>query len=308
MIRLSKSFTPFGLLLLTLVLAACVANAQVTPQQLEVLQSKNSQLSKAIEASQTNAYTSLDVKYHQKVLQFLDALPPEQQVILKRNETQWVTSIQRIRDNTLDTAEQQGKDMNLLWQAAVYRSQPIRYAIEKLSRQDASGKPVKNKTGLKRLINTTAQVGGAAASIVSGTPIGLLSGALVNDIVNQSNTSSTRPVTDADMVILARAVDNLQQELLDLYLTYKQSKDVLALQKGKLAILEQTYAVARKNEAAKATTTDFNPSEQLMRYMLNDAKQSTQRAEQSFQQAQHSLGLKVGEEALLLLEQGSDTD
>jgi hypothetical protein len=306
MIRLSKSFTPFGLLLLTLVLAACVANAQVTPQQLEVLQSKNSQLSKAIEASQTNAYTSLDVKYHQKVLQFLDALPPEQQVILKRNETQWVTSIQRIRDNTLDTAEQQGKDMNLLWQAAVYRSQPIRYAIEKLSRQDASGKPVKNKTGLKRLINTTAQVGGAAASIVSGTPIGLLSGALVNDIVNQSNTSSTRPVTDADMVILARAVDNLQQELLDLYLTYKQSKDVLALQKGKLAILEQTYAVARKNEAAKATTTDFNPSEQLMRYVLNDAKQSTQRAEQSFQQAQHSLGLKVGEEALLLLEQGSE--
>jgi hypothetical protein len=236
----------------------------------------------------------------------LDGLPPEQQAVLKRNETQWVTSIQRIRENTLDTAEQQGKDMNLLWQAAVYRSQPIRYAIEKLSRQDASGKPVKNKTGLKRLINTTAQVGGAAASIVSGTPIGLLSGALVNDIVNQSNTTSTRPVTDADMVILARAVDNLQQELLDLYLTYKQSKDVLALQKGKLAILEQTYAVAPKNEATKATTTDFNPSEQLMRYMLNDAKQSTQRAEQSFQQAQHSLGLKVGEEALLLLEQGSE--
>jgi outer membrane protein TolC len=107
------------------------------------------------------------------------------------------------------------------------------------------------------------------------------------------------------MVILARAVDNLQQELLDLYLTYKQSKDVLALQKGKIAILEQTYALARKNEATKATTTDFSPSDQLMRYMLNDAKQSTQRAEQSVQQAQHSLGLKVGEEALLLLEQGS---
>jgi hypothetical protein len=307
MIR-ANYFASFGLWLLTLVFTASLANAQVTPQQLEVLKSKDSQLSKAIEASQKNAYTNLDATYHQKVLQFLDGLPPEQQAVLKRNETQWVTSIQRIRENTLDTAEQQGKDMNLLWQAAVYRSQPIRYAIEKLSRQDASGKPVKNKTGLKRLINTTAQVGGAAASIVSGTPIGLLSGALVNDIVNQSNTTSTRPVTDADMVILARAVDNLQQELLDLYLTYKQSKDVLALQKGKLAILEQTYAVAPKNEATKATTTDFNPSEQLMRYMLNDAKQSTQRAEQSFQQAQHSLGLKVGEEALLLLEQGSDTD
>jgi len=244
MIRLSKSFTPFGLLLLTLVLAACVANAQVTPQQLEVLQSKNSQLSKAIEASQTNAYTSLDVKYHQKVLQFLDALPPEQQVILKRNETQWVTSIQRIRDNTLDTAEQQGKDMNLLWQAAVYRSQPIRYAIEKLSRQDASGKPVKNKTGLKRLINTTAQVGGAAASIVSGTPIGLLSGALVNDIVNQSNTSSTRPVTDADMVILARAVDNLQQELLDLLFW---SKRMLWLVKTRRLKPQRRILIRRNN-------------------------------------------------------------
>ncbi len=305
MLCLNQNLVPFRLFLVLLVLTASVAKAQVTPQQLEVLQSKNSQLSKAIEASQKNAYTSLDVKYHQKVLQFLEALPPEQQVILKRNETQWVTSIQRIRENTLDTAEQQNKDMNVLWQAAVYRSQPIRYAIEKLSRQDASGKPVKNKTGLKRLLNTTAQVGGAAASIVSGTPIGLLSGALVNDIVNQSNTSTTRPVTDADMVILARAVDNLQQELLDLYLNYKQSKDILALQKGKLAILEQTYALARKNEMAQATS-DFNPSEQLMRYMLNDAKQSTQRAEQSFQQAQHRLGLKVGEEALILLEKDLD--
>jgi hypothetical protein len=305
MLCLNQNLVPFRLFLVLLVLTASVAKAQVTPQQLEVLQSKNSQLSKALQASQQNAYTRLETEYHQQVLAFLSTLPPEQQAILKRNETQWVTSIQRTRENTLDTAEQQGKDMNVLWQAAVYRSQPIRYAIEKLSRQDASGKPVKNKTGLKRLINTTAQVGGAAASIVSGTPIGLLSGALVNDIVNQSNTSTTRPVTDADMVILARAVDNLQQELLDLYLNYKQSKDVLALQKGKLAILEQAYTIARKNEMAQATS-DFNPSEQLMRYMLNDAKQSTQRAEQSFQQAQHRLGLKVGEEALLLLEKDVD--
>jgi hypothetical protein len=49
-----------------------------------------------------------------------------------------------------------------------------------------------------------------------------------------------------------------------------------------------------------------DPSEQLMRYMLKDTQQSVQRAEQSFQQAQHSLGLKVGEEALLLLEKSSD--
>ena len=282
------------------------AVAQVTPQQLEVLQSKNSQLVKAIEASQKNAYTSLDNGYHLQVKHFMESLAPEQQSMLVRNEKQWATSIQRVRDNTLDTAEQQGKDMNLLWQAAVYRSQPIRFAIEKLSRQDASGKPVKNKTATKRLINTAAQVGGAAASIVSGTPIGLLSGALVNDIVNQSNSSSTRPVTDADMVILARAVDNLQQELLDLYLNYTQRKEALALQKNKLSMLEKTYAFARKNATAQASTNDFNPSDQLMRYMLNDAKQSFQRSEQSFQQAQHSLGLKVGEEALLLLDQGSE--
>jgi hypothetical protein len=291
----------YGVCLFGVPLLLPLATAQVTPQQLEVLQSKNSQLSRALQASQQNAYTRLETEYHQQVLQFLDALPPEQQAILKRNETQWLTSIQRTRENTLDVAEQQNKDMNVLWQAAVYRSQPIRYAIEKLSRQDASGKPVKNKTGLKRLINTTAQVGGAAASIVSGTPIGLLSGALVNDIVNQSNSSSTRPVTDADMVILARAVDDLQQELLDLYLTYKQSKAVLALQQGKLSILDQTYAMAQHHAGALQ-----DPSEQLMRYMLKDTQQSVQRAEQSFQQAQHRLGLKVGEEALILLEKSSD--
>jgi DNA-binding GntR family transcriptional regulator len=306
MLCLNQNLVPFRLFLVLLVLTASVAKAQVTPQQLEVLQSKNSQLSKALQASQQNAYTRLETAYHQQVLQFLDALPPEQQAILKRNETQWLTSIQRTRENTLDVAEQQGKDMNVLWQAAVYRSQPIRYAIEKLSRQDASGKPVKNKTGLKRLLNTTAQVGGAAASIVSGTPIGLLSGALVNDIVNQSNSSTTRPVTDADMVILARAVDDLQQELLDLYLSYKQSQAVLALQQGKLAILDQTYALTRHHAVALQGAEQGDPSEQLMRYMLKDTQQSVQRAEQSFQQAQHRLGLKVGEEALLLLEKDVD--
>jgi hypothetical protein len=306
MLCLNQNLVPFRLFLVLLVLTASVAKAQVTPQQLEVLQSKNSQLSKALQASQQNAYSRLETEYHQQVLAFLSTLPPEQQAILKRNETQWVTSIQRTRENTLDVAEQQGKDMNVLWQAAVYRSQPIRYAIEKLSRQDASGKPVKNKAGLKRLLNTTAQVGGAAASIVSGTPIGLLSGALVNDIVNQSNSSSTRPVTDADMVILARAVDDLQQELLDLYLSYKQSKAVLALQQGKLSILEQTYALTRHHAEALQGAEQGDPSEQLMRYMLKDTQQSVQRAEQSFQQAQHRLGLKVGEEALLLLEKDVD--
>lgn len=281
----------------------------VTPQQLDVLKSKNTAWADSQKASQENAYTNLDRHYHQQVTAFMESLPPSQQRVLLQHEQQWTASTQRIRENTLDAAETQSQDLNMLWQAAVYRSQPIRYAIEKLSRQDASGKPSRQKNRTKQVVNGLAQVGGAATSIMTGTPVGLLSGALVNDIIAQSNSSNTKPVTDADMVILARAVDTLQQELLTLYLNYKAAEDRLSLQASQYQILEATYQLAQdqiaqnknKNIQTHTTNTDITAT-QLMQYMLNEAKASLNEAETALQQSKHDLGLKVGPEALALVE------
>lgn len=280
--------------------------AQVTPQQLEVLKTKDSELTRLIEASQRNVYLNMDVAYHQRVQDLIVRLPKEQQAILNLNEQYWEDSIRRVKQNTLDDAEANAKQMNLLWQAAVYRSQPIRYAIEKLSQQDASGKPVKNKTKSKQVLNGVAQIGGAATSIVTGTPVGLISGALVNDVIKQSNTSSVKPVSDADMVILARAVDTLQQELLSLYLNYTQALDTLRLQESKVNALSEAYTQVQKQvQKPSNSTPTVTTNLDLIRFVLNEARLKKQEAEARFRQCEHDLGLKVGAEALALLNQSS---
>ncbi len=274
--------------------------AQVTPQQLEVLKTKDSELTRLIDASQRNVYLNMDNAYHQKVQDLIVKLPREQQALLNLNEQYWESSIRRVKQNTLDDAEQNAKQMNILWQAAVYRSQPIRYAIEKLSQQDASGKPVKNNTKTKQILNGVAQVGGAATSIVTGTPVGLISGTLVNDVIRQSNTSSVKPVSDADMVILARAVDTLQQELLTLYLNYTQALDVFRLQESKVKALNDAYTQVQNQVVNKASD---QTNLEMMRFVLEEARLKKQEAEARFRQCEHDLGLKVGAEALALLNQ-----
>jgi outer membrane protein TolC len=242
----------------------------------------------------------MDNAYHQKVQDLIVKLPREQQALLNLNEQYWESSIRRVKQNTLDDAEQNAKQMNILWQAAVYRSQPIRYAIEKLSQQDASGKPVKNNTKTKQILNGVAQVGGAATSIVTGTPVGLISGTLVNDVIRQSNTSSVKPVSDADMVILARAVDTLQQELLTLYLNYTQALDVFRLQESKVKALNDAYTQVQNQVVNKASD---QTNLEMMRFVLEEARLKKQEAEARFRQCEHDLGLKVGAEALALLNQ-----
>jgi len=278
------------------------SHAQITPQQLEVLQDKDSALAEVIASSQQNNYESFDRDFHARVMTAVQKLPMKDQFSLRANEATLPTAIKVVKDQAADNSADQQKALNMLWQAAVYRSQPIRYAIEKLSHKDASGKPSKNKTRAKKAVNTLAQVGGAAASMVAGNPLGLISGAFLSDIVRQSETSYSKPVTDADMVILARAIDTLQQDLLDLYLDYSAAQTRIALTAEKLSLLETEYAQAVKEVN---TTPESQQTHMMLRFIVDNAKQDNQRAQQHLDEQRHLLGLKVGAEALTLIDKKS---
>jgi hypothetical protein len=121
-------------------------------------------------------------------------------------------------------------DIGMLWQAAVERSGTIRYAIEKLSRRDATGKPVDSDSFTKRALQNLVHLGGVAGSMWTGTPAGLIGSGMIQDIMSGSpQDSALSKVTDADMVILAKEVEALQTEIIRLYYSYRHARERLEL-------------------------------------------------------------------------------
>jgi hypothetical protein len=284
----------------------------VTPQQLHVIKEKDGKIAEMMEEQGKTTYEKLAPTYHQSVQRTLKQLDTADQSALKYQETQLPETVKNVREANRDVSDAQVKDMNILWQSAVYRNQPIRYAIEKLSHRDASGKPSRKKQLAKKALNGVAQVGGAAASLATASPIGIVSGAFVSDVLAQTSETTQKPVTDADMVILARAVETLQAELLSLYTDFKQAQAMVALKKTKVQMLESDYAYLLKqqtgsNNSKTTTGTIVNslPNEQtrtLLRIVVDDAHRELRQAEDVLAFKRHALGLKVGPEALALLQ------
>lgn len=285
-------------------LGACA----VTAQQMDVIRQKDANVAAMVEEEQKSTYERLDKTYHQKVSDAVKSLPAAQQQAMMVHETQLPTSVKHIRETNLDASTRQVQDLNLLWQAAVYRSQPIRYAIEKLSSKDASGVPTKNKTLAKKALNSVAQIGGAAATLATASPVGIISGAFVSDVIAQSSTTTHKPVTDADMVILARAVDTLQTELVNLYFDYRQAQERVELIKTKQRTLEVNYAHVlnlpqpAKTDSNRLTMDQVEQTRMLLRVMVDQGAKELKAAEENYAIKRHALGLKVGPEALALLE------
>jgi len=150
------------------------------------------------------------------------------------NEKQTVTyadlsiksmSIEISKALELDFDEMQG-DLSLLWQGAATNSDTIKFTIYKLSNPDKD-KPDTN--AVKKVLSTIAgmstMVGAgmgnpvlASASLIGGNTLGIMS-----QDTKALNYKYTQ-VTDADMIILVRKVDELQQKVVDMYYDYMSAR------------------------------------------------------------------------------------
>lgn len=107
-------------------------------------------------------------------------------------------------------------DLSLLWQGAAMKSDTINFALYKLANPDADkpdSKSVKNV--LKTIASMSTLVGAsmgspiiAGSSLIGGNILGIMS-----QDTKELNYKYTR-VTDADMIILIRKIEDLQQILL----------------------------------------------------------------------------------------------
>ena len=119
-------------------------------------------------------------------------------------------------------------DLSLLWQGAATKSDTIKFALYKLSNPNAD-KP--DHSSVKKVLSTIANMStliGAGtgnpllscASLIGGNTLGILS----QD--NKSLNYKYTKVDDADMIILVRKIDNLQQKVVDMYYDYMTAREL----------------------------------------------------------------------------------
>ena len=123
------------------------------------------------------------------------------------------------------------EDVRILWVGAATRSETISYAMYKLANPD-SEKPNDNvvKKILRPVANLTSFAGIGASDPILATSA-LVSGNLMKAIASDNNEINYKysKVTDADMVVLVRKIDDLQRELTDKYCDYMAARKILKM-------------------------------------------------------------------------------
>ena len=160
-------------------------------------------------------------------------------------------------DLELDQEDMVG-DLSVLWQGAASQSDTINFALYKLSNPDED-KP--DEKSVKKVLTTIASMSTLAGAGL-GNPIlatGSIIGGNVLGIMSQDtkalNYKYTR-VTDADMIILVRKIEDLQQRTIDLYYNYMTSRKRLEMVEKITAERKKNYDLAQNMSKELILITD----------------------------------------------------
>lgn len=144
-------------------------------------------------------------------------------------------------------------DLSLLWQGAAMQSDTINFALYKLANPDADKPDEKSiKNVLKTIASMSTLVGASMGSpVLAGSSLigGNILGIMTQD-TKALNYKYTR-VTDADMIILIRKVEDLQQNAVNLYYDYMSAKKQLDFATKLVEDRQEKFNLAQKNNAAR---------------------------------------------------------
>ena len=149
-------------------------------------------------------------------------------------------------------------DLSLLWRGAATQSDTINFALYKLANPDAD-KP--DEKSVKKVLTTIASmstmVGAgmgnpvlAAGSLIGGNVLGIMS-----QDTKALNYKYTK-VTDADMIILVRKIEDLQQRAVDLYYDYMTARKQLEMVDKLVAQRKKNYELAQDASREIILVTD----------------------------------------------------
>ena len=171
-------------------------------------------------------------------------------------------SIKRISSEISQSLEIDYKDMlgdlSILWQGAATQSDTIKYALYKLANPDkdkpdnnAIKKVLTNIASMSTLLGaTTGNPLLACASLLGGNTLGIMS-----QDTKALNYKYTK-VGDADMIILVRKVDELQQKVVDCYFDYMTTREILNMTEKMAKRRNENYEKAQNTTREVILITD----------------------------------------------------
>ena len=161
------------------------------------------------------------------------------------------------KEISLDEKEMMG-DLTLLWQGAASKSDTISFALYKLSNPEEDKPDEKSvKKVLLNIASLSTLVGAGMGNPLLAT--GSMLGSSIFGIMSQDtkalNYKYTR-VTDSDMIILIRKVEDLQQNTLNLYYDYMTAKKLLELTDKVVEQRKKNYDAAQIQSKEVILVTD----------------------------------------------------
>ncbi len=188
-------------------------------------------------------------------------------------------------------------DLAVLWAATTENSETMKYTIYKLSNPDED-KP--NDNAVKKILKPIAKLSSVAGASVAGDPYlatgALIGGGLMNALLKDDKeyNYTFSKVSDTDMVLLIRKIDDLQKKLLDLYVDYRTKQQLAKLTKENFEKREEIYKNSQNKPREELVIADV--------YYRN-AKVSAARAQDDYLTSRAILENLVGKDAINKIEQ-----
>lgn len=194
------------------------------------------------------------------------------------------------------------KDLRVLWSAAIERSTTIRLAIQKLSNPNEA-ENMKDGAVSKLLspLANLAPLAAMASSSVTQTAGALFGGSLLDTFSDNPDKQYNRSfvkVSDFDLVMLSKAVDELQGELVVRYYDYKNAIE-------KMNLLETALKNSEKINNEAKSSGNFS-TEMVSDAFYREAIQNYQRAKQNYLSARTALEQITGNDAIVNIENPKD--
>lgn len=192
----------------------------------------------------------VEIKYQVKDRVNANTVKQEEEILDSRALTYADLSIKKISkeisENLNLKSDDMMKDLSLLWRGAAVKSDTIKFALYKLSNPDAD-KP--DEHSVKKVLTTIASMSTLVGAGV-GNPL-LASGSFLGSnllgIAAQDDKAMNYKfsrVNDADMIILVRKIDALQQDIVNAYYDYMATRKIfdMATHQTKVAYSNYQYA------------------------------------------------------------------
>jgi hypothetical protein len=114
--------------------------------------------------------------------------------------------------------------VEVLWRNTLQRDPTLQLALQKMAEKTGQVKPQDKANWTNMMLKSLVQAGGIGGSIMAGNPGPLMGSSILNRMtVPAEENKALTTVTSADLVILAREIEEAQVQLVFNFLKYRQA-------------------------------------------------------------------------------------